>query len=119
MAYEVIYDGNVLMQRLANHLDRYRLNPTSMALLSCLMDSGGNAVRMKELGCRLAMSSGGVTRAVDRLEAEGLIERTGGVEDRREVMVRPTLEARRRVNEALPGYANIIDKHRQEALSRC
>jgi DNA-binding MarR family transcriptional regulator len=118
VAYEVIYDSNLLMQELAHHLGRHQLTPTTMGVLSCLMAADGGPIRMKELGGRLGMSSSGVTRAVDKLDADGLIDRTGGVDDRREVMVRLTPDGRRRVNEALPGYPHIIDRHRREAVGR-
>jgi len=113
-AHEIIYDGNVLMLRLGRYLKPYGLIPTTMGLLSRLMDPRCDAVRMTELAASLAMSMSGVTRAVDSLEAEGLIKRNFGTRDRREVMVRITEAGRRRVHEALPGYLRELDSHRQE-----
>ena len=57
-----------------------------------------------ELGERTMVSSGAVTKRVDRLEAKGLVERRPSVTDRRSRTVVLTLEGRRVIDAAVDDH---------------
>ena len=57
--------------------------------------AGRSGLRMSELATQLLMTTGGLTRLVDRLEGEGLISRTRTAHDLRGYEVRVTPAGRR------------------------
>jgi DNA-binding MarR family transcriptional regulator len=61
-------------------------------------------LRMTELARSVLLSQSGVTRLVDRLEAQGLVIREPCPEDRRGLLARITDEGRRRLAEARPTH---------------
>jgi DNA-binding MarR family transcriptional regulator len=65
-----------------------RHSDVSPAEYSCLLQFfGADEVGMKELGERLDITPGGVTRIVTSLEEKGIVERRISSEDRREIRV--------------------------------
>ncbi|MFL5871145.1 MAG: MarR family winged helix-turn-helix transcriptional regulator, partial [Solirubrobacterales bacterium] len=65
-----------LVARLDAELERdHGLPLTSYEVLMYLADSGKGKLRMGELADRLLLSRSGITRLVDRLERQGLVER--------------------------------------------
>jgi DNA-binding MarR family transcriptional regulator len=61
---------------------------------------GGSGMRMSELATPLLMTTGGVTRLVDRLERDGLITRTRTAHDLRGYEVRITPAGRKAIRGA-------------------
>ena len=56
---------------------------TSFEVLMHLADADGERMRMSDLADRVLLSRSGLTRLVDRLEADGLIERASCASDAR------------------------------------
>lgn len=80
-------------------------------VLFALYDAPGQRLRMNELASAIVLSRSGLTRLVDRLEAEGLLVRERLVSDRRgafAVLTEKGVEAMRR---AWPVYARGIGEH--------
>lgn len=106
-AYAVVRAHRVFIRELGDFLELHRLTVTGMELLTRLLDPCFEEVRMTGLADDLAVSVSGLTRVVDQLVADGLVQRSVGRHSRREVTVRLTEQGRRKVAEALPGYLEV------------
>jgi MarR family transcriptional regulator, 2-MHQ and catechol-resistance regulon repressor len=73
-------------------------------LLLRLARSPGEELTMSELGVQLGVTSGGATRLVDRVAADGLVERRLCSSDRRVHHVRLTEAGRERLATVLPAH---------------
>jgi MarR family transcriptional regulator, 2-MHQ and catechol-resistance regulon repressor len=73
-------------------------------LLLRLARSPGEELTMSELGIQLGVTSGGATRLVDRVAADGLVERRPCSNDRRVHHVRLTEAGRERLAAVLPAH---------------
>jgi DNA-binding MarR family transcriptional regulator len=88
---------------------------TQFEVLIHLDKAPDKRLRMSELASMVLLSQSGVTRLVDRLEAQGLVVREPCPSDRRGLHARLTDEGSRRLAEALPTH---IDGIRARFLSR-
>lgn len=68
-------------------------SPGQVSLLVSIKYAPGIGIR--ELAARERMSPPAMTKQIDRLERDGLVERTQSVEDRRRVAIRLTEEGQR------------------------
>jgi DNA-binding MarR family transcriptional regulator len=67
------------------------ITPEQFTIL-CILESYGHGVTVKEITESIEMPHANVTRTLDRLEKKGLIRRSAGHKDRRQVIVKLTLE---------------------------
>jgi DNA-binding MarR family transcriptional regulator len=74
-------------------------------------------LRMSELADRLLLSRSGVTRLVDRLVADGLVERVDCESDRRGQWAALTDAGRRRLRRAAPTHLRGVATHFLDRLS--
>jgi MarR family transcriptional regulator, 2-MHQ and catechol-resistance regulon repressor len=84
--------------------------PQLFGILLRLARSPGHALRMSDLAAQVSLSPSGLTRAVDRLERAGLVERASCPTDRRGSLAVLTDEGLRRVDATLPGHVGDIDR---------
>jgi DNA-binding MarR family transcriptional regulator len=91
--------GTILANAIADRLD---VTPTELECLGMLESRG--PLPAGELAKRTGLTSGAVTRLIDRLEARGIVRRLSDREDRRRVLVEMTPMARRA---AIPFYEPI------------
>ena len=68
-------------------------------------------LRMSELADRLLLSRSGVTRLVDRLEANGLVERSSCATDRRGLWAQLTDAGHQRLSDAAPTHLRGVCEH--------
>ncbi|HEU0000482.1 MAG TPA: MarR family transcriptional regulator [Ktedonobacteraceae bacterium] len=80
-------------------------------VLFALYDAPGQRLRMNELASAIVLSRSGLTRLVDRLEAEGLLVRERLASDRRGAYAVLTGKGIEAMREAWPVYAKGIDEH--------
>lgn len=66
--------------------------------LRILRGHGAGGAPIQRIGAEMVASHPDITRLIDRLEADGLVERTRDDADRRRVLVRLTGEGRRRID---------------------
>ena len=81
------------------------------------LNRAGGTLRMRDLAERALLSRSGMTRRVDRLEAEGLVVRTACATDRRGSYAQLTEVGRERLLGALPAHVRGIDVHFVAKLS--
>jgi DNA-binding MarR family transcriptional regulator len=85
-------------------------------VLAQLANAGGQ-LRMTELAEKVFSSRSGLTRRIDKLEAEGLINRTGAEADGRGVNVKLTEKGVERLKAIAPVHLRGVSKHFVEPLS--
>lgn len=73
--------------------------------------AGDPGLSMTAIGREQVLTSGGTTRLVDRMEAAGLVERTGDPGDRRSRLVRLTALGERTVVRAARVHRANIERH--------
>jgi DNA-binding MarR family transcriptional regulator len=100
-----------IISRLDAELEReHGLPLTSYEVLMYLADAGGR-LRMGELADRLLLSRSGITRLVDRLERQGLVERERCVDDGRGFNAHLTEAGRRKLAVARPAHLAGVREH--------
>ena len=78
----------------------------------------GKTLRMGELADAATISRSGLTRLVDRLEAEGLLERRPAKDDRRAIDVTITAAGSRLLRRMWPVYEQVLREAFEAKLSR-
>lgn len=75
-----------------------------------------DGLKAKHLQASVMITSGGMTKRLDRLESAGLIERNPDPDDRRGVLITLTAEGRQVIDEALPVLLDAEAKLIQNAI---
>ena len=100
-----------LIAQLDAELEREHGIPlTAYEVLMYLGDAGGK-LRMGELADRLLLSRSGITRLVDRLEAQGLVERRRCSDDGRGFNAMLTDAGRRKLETCRPAHLSGVREH--------
>src|SRR5438046_8931291 len=92
--------------RLSRGLAEAGLTPTQLGVLEALLHLGPLGQRV--LGGKLLMSGGNITTVVDNLERRGLVRRERRGDDRRDVTVHLTPDARRPIVKILPAHMRAL-----------
>jgi DNA-binding MarR family transcriptional regulator len=97
--------------------DEQDLALTDYDVLVQLATAEPRRLRMSELADRLLLSRSGVTRLVDRLAADGLVERTTCDDDRRGQWAQLTRAGYERLRRASPTHLRGIAEHFGDRLT--
>jgi len=101
-----------LAKRLDSELDRaHKLPMTSYEVLHQLERAGGGRMRMCDLADEAQLSRSGLTRLVDRLERDGLLERCSCEQDARGAYACLTPAGRQRLSEARDTHLAVMREH--------
>ena len=101
-----------LVHRLDAELERdHGLPLSSYEVLMNLADAEGERLRMGELADRLLLSRSGITRLIDRLERQGLVDRERCEEDARGLFAKLTPAGREKVAAARPDHLAGVRRH--------
>lgn len=92
---------------------RFDLTPAQAFCLRAVLAK--SVCRPSELASTLGIARATATRALDQLARKGLIERETAVEDNRESLVRPTVEAKR-IARAIEGASGGMTTKMKEIL---
>lgn len=76
-----------------------------------LEEADDNRHRMQDLAAAVLLSKSGLTRLVDRMEADGLVERIRGDADRRVTWAVLTPDGRARLRATAPSHLRSVDRH--------
>lgn len=110
--------GNALVKALTLESDSEDPTPSRTAVTLCVA-SRPTGTQPQELLRILALSSGGITQLLDRLESRGLILRTSGLPpDKRSVIVRLTDEGQRNLRARLYSFRQQLDSIQMPAQIR-
>ena len=97
----------ILLQRIDTALEPHGLVFSRFEALALLFFSRAGALPLGKVGDRLQVHPTSVTSTVDRLEADGLVNRIPHPTDRRTTLARITPAGRRRVVQAADALAEI------------
>src|ERR1700726_3573311 len=101
-----------LARRLDAELEReHRLPMTSYEVLNHLQEAVGGRMRMCDLAEQAQLSRSGLTRLVDRLERDGLLERCSCDHDARGSYACLTAAGRERLMEARGTHLAVVREH--------
>ena len=96
---------------LARHAQRsiaaHGIGFSDFTILEALLHKG--AMLVNEIGRRIELTSGSITTAVDRLEEQGLVERSADADDRRAKRVSLTRAGRALITRIFDGHKAHLD----------
>jgi DNA-binding MarR family transcriptional regulator len=87
-------------------------------VLWALQRAPGKALRMGELAAAVTISRSGLTRLVDRIEADGLLERRPSATDRRAVEAAITPAGSKLLRRMWPVYESVLRAEFEAKLSK-
>jgi DNA-binding MarR family transcriptional regulator len=98
-----------MQQHSSSHLHCYDLTPAQFEVLAHLHTNPG--ITQQELAEKLLVTKGNVCGLINRLEADGLVERCPDPEDRRSNRLHLTEKATQIASEAIPDHEAFIEDH--------
>jgi len=99
-----------LSNKLAAQLAEHDLAPAEFEVLLRIARTPGQAMRMSDLAAQTLLTTSGITRVVDRLERDRLVERQACPTDRRGAFAVLTDAGLARLEEVLPAHLDVIEK---------
>ncbi len=96
--------------RITAQLAEHRLDGAEFEVLLRLARSSGGSLRMSDLAAQTSLTSSGITRLIDRLVAAGLVRREACATDRRTTYAVVSGKGRARLEAALPGHLELIER---------
>lgn len=101
-----------LVRRLDTHLRAATgMSLATFEVLVRLGRSPHGRLRLAELGRQLSITTGGVTRLIDRVEAAGLLRRVPDPADRRAAFAQITGEGRAALDRAIEAHLPALQRH--------
>jgi DNA-binding MarR family transcriptional regulator len=98
-----------LHSRFNIQLAEHDLSPAEFEVLLRLGRTPGGSLRMSDLAAQTQLTTSGITRVVDRLERDGLVERRACPTDRRGSFAQLTPAGFDRLDAVLPGHVELIE----------
>lgn len=92
----------------ADLIESTRLNLADYTVIANLSERPHQSMRMSELAAQAALSPSGLTRVVERLARQGIVERNPSEEDGRGQVAMLTDVGRRRLAEAYPSHVESV-----------
>lgn len=89
---------------------RHHLGLSEFETLDRLIDAGGETYKMSDLANDIHLSQSALSRAVARLERDGLVNRTLCTEDRRAIFVCLTDKGRELHSAAAPTHREVLEQ---------
>jgi len=99
-----------LEHALTRRLDGYGLPRVWLEILVRVGRSPNAQLRMADLAAQVALSPSGLTRAVDKIEAEGLATRVSCPSDRRGAFVQLTELGREKLESIIPDHLRHVEE---------
>ncbi|MBX7431047.1 MarR family transcriptional regulator [Mycobacterium sp. Y57] len=119
-AWQHFLDAALRLYGTINHMltDEHKLTLNDVRLLDLLAKSPTGAARMGDLAEALMSLPSRVTREIQRLEVQGLVNRGASPEDGRGVVATITEEGRMALADAMRTYGAAVRSHFLDRLSR-
>lgn len=99
-----------LNAKLTSQYGEHKLAPAEFEVLVRIARTPGRALRMTDLAAQTLLTTSGITRVVDRLERDRLVERRACPTDRRGSLAAVTEAGLARLDEVLPGHLELVEK---------
>ena len=99
-----------LNAKLAVQYAEHDLAPAEFEVLVRIARTPGQALRMSDLAAQTLLTTSGITRVVDRLERDQLVERRACPTDRRGSLAAITRTGLARLDAVLPGHLDLVEK---------
>jgi len=99
-----------LSSRFATQMAAHNLSAAEFEVLLRLGRTNGGSLRMTDLAAQTQLTTSGITRVVDRLERDGLVERRACPTDRRGSFAQITSAGVARLDAVLPGHLELIER---------
>jgi len=113
--YGLVLVHAVLFDKVAKSLDALALTPAKMNVLMVIKQQGGEkGLSQMEIGKRLIVTASNMTRLLDKLEREKLIERVGRDGDKRIKVARISKRGSQVLDDAWPAYMKTM----KEAMNK-
>ena len=114
-----------LYNNISAYLNKYGLTPAKMNVLMITKHQGqAKGISQVDIGKRLMVTASNMTRLLDKLEREGLINRSALAGDRRVKIIKVTPKASKLLDMMWPGYqtrlkalANEMPKEDQKVMA--
>lgn len=97
-----------LIRKIGEQLAEEQLDAAEFGVLLRLCRSPGHRLRMSDLAAQTTLSTSGITRVVDRLQRDGLVERVACRTDRRGFNATLTDAGAERLGRVLPGHLEVV-----------
>lgn len=114
--YEIPVYGTALLYRLmeghvAKYLGRFGLSPIKFNVLAVIeFQAGEGGISQVEISKKAIVTPSNIARLLERMEKEGLVERSTHPRDRRVNLVKTTPKARKVLDQAWDGYQDLVKK---------
>lgn len=107
--YGVVCIYALLERRISEFLKTYDLSPVKFNTLMLVKHKGGKeGLSQNEISQHLIVSPSNITRLLDRLTKDGLIERCAHASDRRVNLIKITKKASQILDKAWPSYSQSV-----------
>jgi DNA-binding MarR family transcriptional regulator len=106
-----------LNAKLAVQYAEHDLAPAEFEVLVRIARTPGQALRMSDLAAQTLLTTSGITRVVDRLERDHLVERRACPTDRHGSLAAITKAGLARLDAVLPGHLDLVEKWFTSQLS--
>ncbi|MEV1079615.1 MarR family transcriptional regulator [Streptomyces sp. NPDC050211] len=87
------------------------ISHTMLEVLIRLCRKPGEQVSQRRLAEDLTLTSGGITRLIDRMEEAGLVRRVPSPDDRRSILVEPTDHGRTVFPQAAAVHSHVVERY--------
>lgn len=102
---------SLMEKKITDYLRVYNLSPSQFNALMIIKHLGKEkGLSQIEIGDRLIVTASNMTRLLDKLTKENLIERTAQENDRRVNLIKITKKGSTLLDNAWPGYNNIVQE---------
>src|SRR3989339_9165 len=109
--YGVAHVYFLISREIENYLKPFNLNPTSFNALMIIKHQGKeDGISQIDIGKRLVVTASNMTKLLDKLNNEALIERSAQKGDRRVNLIKITKKGSDLLDQAWPGYKGTIDE---------
>ena len=111
VVYEIACIYSVIEKQISDYLRPFNLSPTKFNALMIIKHQGADkGLRQVEIVKRLIATPSNMTRLIDRMSKEGLVERFSQEGDRRVNLVKITKKGSDLLDEVWPGYCEITEE---------
>lgn len=111
VVYEIACLYSVIEKKISDYLRPFNLSPSKFNALMIIKHQGGDkGLRQVEIVKRLIATPSNMTRLIDRMSEEGLVERFSQDGDRRVNLVKITKRGATLLNEVWPKYCEITEE---------